>query len=243
MNPEGMTTAEWISVLEAMEEVAPYYDRVNQLITLGLADRWRSEVAQRAEKGDVVLELGSGPGSFARHLRDQTVYCIEPSDRLLKQSRDSLDDERVSLIRGVGEGVPLADESVDKVFCSFSFRDFKDRPHGTSEMFRVLREGGEAFIADVAKPPPGPMAKLLEMHVRFVVPTLARVAVNPASRARWKADPYRKFIDTYEAFGFTTVYEGLLRSQGFVDVSTEFLSMKGASLTRGMKPCRSMSSS
>ena len=241
MNPEGMTTAEWISVLEAMEEVAPYYDRVNQLITLGLADRWRAEVARRAKAGDVVLELGSGPGSFARHLKEQTVYCLEPSDRLIHQSQETLDGERVSLIRGVGERVPLSDESVDKVFCSFSFRDFRDRANGTSEMFRVLRDGGEVFIADVAKPPPGPMAKLLEMHVRFVVPTLARIAVNPDARARWRNDPYRKFVDTYEAFGFTTVYEGLLRTQGFVDVSTEFLAMRGATLTRGKKPCGSTS--
>jgi demethylmenaquinone methyltransferase/2-methoxy-6-polyprenyl-1,4-benzoquinol methylase len=243
MNPEGMTTTEWIEVLEAMEEVAPYYDRVNQLITLGLADRWRAEVARRAEKDDVVLELGSGPGSFARHLADQTVYCLEPSDRLLRQSRTSLDEDRVSLIRGVGEKVPLSDGSVDKVFCSFSFRDFKNRPFGTSEMFRVLKDGGQAFIVDVAKPPPGPMAKLMQMHIRFVVPALARVAVHPAARARWKSDPYRKFIDTYEAFGFTTVYEGLLRRQGFVDVSTEFLTMRGATLTRGKKPWKSTSSS
>lgn len=243
MNPEGMTTSEWVEVLEAMEDVAPYYDRVNQLITLGLADRWRAEVASRADSNDVVLELGSGPGSFARHLGDQTVYCLEPSDRLLKASRESLDEERVSLIRGVGESVPLTDDSVDKVFCSFSFRDFKDKSFGTSEMFRVLREGGQTFIADVAKPPPGPMAKLMQMHMRFVVPTLARVAVNPAARARWKNDPYRKFVDTYDAFGFTTVYEELLRSQGFIDVSTEFLTMRGATLTRGKKPWKSTSSS
>lgn len=243
MNPEGMTTSEWVEVLEAMEEVAPYYDRVNQLITLGLADRWRAEVASRAGRNDIVLELGSGPGSFARHLANQTIYCLEPSDRLLKSSRESLDEERVNLIRGVGERVPLTDDSVDKVFCSFSFRDFRDRSFGTSEMFRVLRDGGQAFIADVAKPPPGPMAKLLQMHMRFVVPTFARVAVPPAARARWKNDPYRKFVDTYDAFGFTTVYEELLRSQGFVDVSTEFLAMRGATLTRGKKPWKSTSSS
>jgi demethylmenaquinone methyltransferase/2-methoxy-6-polyprenyl-1,4-benzoquinol methylase len=243
MNPEGMTTTEWIEVLEAMEEVAPYYDRVNQLITLGLADRWRAEVASHAEKEDVVLELGSGPGSFAKHLVNQTVYCLEPSSRLIRQSRASLDEDRVSLIRGVGEKVPLSDDSVDKVFCSFSFRDFKDRSFGTSEMFRVLKGGGQALIADVAKPPPGPLAKLMQMHIRFVVPTLARVAVHPAARAHWRADPYRKFIDTYEAFGFTTVYEELLRSQGFVDVSTEFLTMRGATLTRGKKPWKSTSSS
>ena len=108
-------------------------------------------------------------------------------------------------------------------------------------MFRVLREGGEAFIADVAKPPPGPIAKALQLHVRHVVPVMARMAVNPWSGPRWKSDPYRKFIETYDAFGFTTVYEQLLRDKGFQDVTTEYLRMKGATVTRGKKPWKSTS--
>jgi len=242
MNQNSMTTSEWLEVLEAMEEVAPYYDRVNQLMTLGLADRWRAQVAGIAGTDDIVLEMGSGPGTFARHLRSRQVYCLEPSGSLAQSSRKVLDEDRITLIRGVGENVPLPDESVDKVFCSFSFRDFRNRGSGAGEMFRVLRDGGEVFIADVAKPPPGPMAKLLRMHIHYVVPTLARVAVSPSARTRWKNDPYRKFVETYDAFGFTTVYENLLRSKGFGDVSTEFLKMRGATLTRGKKPCKSTSS-
>ncbi|MDH3364890.1 MAG: class I SAM-dependent methyltransferase [Thermoplasmata archaeon] len=242
MNQDGMTTSEWLEVLDAMEEVAPYYDRVNQLMTLGLADRWRAEVASRAGVDDTVLEMGSGPGTFARHLNSRHVYCLEPSGRLVQSSKDVLDENRVSLIRGVGESVPLPDGSVDKVFCSFSFRDFKNRGSGAEEMFRVLREGGEVFIADVAKPPPGPMAKLLRMHIHYVVPMVARVAVHSSARMRSRNNPYRKFVETYDAFGFTTVYESLLRNKGFGDVSTEFLRMRGATLTRGKKPCKLTSS-
>ncbi len=242
MNEDSMTTSEWLEVLDAMEEVGPYYDKVNRLMTLGLADQWRAEVAGRAGPDDIVLEIGSGPGTFAKHLNSRQVYCLEPSQSLVRSSRDVLDESRVTLVRGMGESVPLPDESVDKVFCSFSFRDFMDRNTGAEEMFRVLKEGGEVFIADVAKPPPGPMAKLLRMHIHYVVPTLARVAVHPSTRARWKNDPYRKFVETYDAFGFTTVYESLLRSKGFCEVSTEFLRMRGATLTRGKKPCRSTSS-
>lgn len=241
MDHRGMTSSEWLGVIEAMEEVTPYYDRVNSLITFGLADKWRKEVASLAEEDDVVLEVGSGPGAFAKHLKAKTVFCLEPSGQMASYSRGLLDGERVSMIRGVGEKVPLSDESVDKVFCVFSFRDFFDRGAGTKEIFRVLRPGGQVHLVDVAKPPPGPLAKLLEMHVRHVVPALARVAVGPEARRRWNSDPYRTFVDTYQAFGFTTVYENLLKVSGFSDVSTDFLKLKGATMTRGKKPWKSTS--
>lgn len=239
MDSRGMTSEEWLGVIEAMDSVEPYYDRVNGLITLGLADKWRRDVAARAGPEDVVLELGSGPGSFARHLASKKIYCVEPSRHLADVSRKSLPHEQVTVIRGVGETIPLAEESVDKVFCSFSFRDFRDRPKGISEMFRVLRPGGEVFITDVAKPPSGPMAKLLDIHVRHMVPVLARIAVGPDVRALWDRNPYRTFAETYDAFGFTTVYEGLLKDRGFSEVGTEFLRMKGATMTRGRKPWKS----
>jgi demethylmenaquinone methyltransferase/2-methoxy-6-polyprenyl-1,4-benzoquinol methylase len=241
MDDAGMTTKEWLGVIEAMEDVGPYYERVNALMTFGLADKWRKEVAAAAGPDDVVLEIGSGPGNFAKHLASKRIFCLEPSDRLLSSSKDALDPERVTPIRGVGEHIPLADSSIDKVFCVFSFRDFFDRGTGVSEMLRVLKDGGEVRIVDVAKPPPGPYARLLDMHIKHVVPKLARVAVPPAVRATWERDPYRTFAKTYEAFGFTTVYEDLLRKTGFDEVGTEFLKMRGATVTRGTKPWRSTS--
>ena len=241
MNHAGMTTSEWLSVIDAMEEVAPYYNKVNQLITFGLAEKWRAEVASRAAPGDDVLEIGSGPGTFAKHLASKRIFCLEPSGKLVRLSRNLLDETRIDLIQGVGERVPLPSESVDKVFCSFSFRDFQNRREGAEEMFRVLREGGEVFIADVAKPPPGPMARMLQLHIRHVVPVMARMAVEPRARSRWRDDPYRKFAETYEAFGFTSLYEQLLRDEGFEDVDTEYLRLKGATVTRGKKPWKSTS--
>jgi demethylmenaquinone methyltransferase / 2-methoxy-6-polyprenyl-1,4-benzoquinol methylase len=242
MDYTGMSEKSWSEVVEALEEIAPDYDKVNSLITFGMAERWRRDVASMASPEDVVLEIGSGPGSFAKRLRSKQVYCLEPSRSLAEFSRRVVDDNRTTLVQGVGESIPLADGSVDKVFCVFSFRDFLDKPSGTSEIFRVLKEGGQAFIVDRAKPPPGPWAKLLEMHVRHVVPRLARVAVSPAAYQRLYRDPYRTFVDTYEAFGFTTVYENLLRSKGFEQVGTEFLRLRGATMTRGKKPWKSTSS-
>lgn len=241
MDEGGMDQREWHEVIDAMEDVGPYYERVNQLITFGLVDKWRKSVAQLAGPDDTVLELGSGPGNFTRHLVSKNIYCVEPSRELSTNSRSVLDTDRVTLVRGVGEQVPIATGSVDKVFCVFSFRDFYDRAASASEMLRVLKEGGEAVIADIAKPPSGPLAKLLELHVRHMVPPLARMAVPSVARQRWARDPYLTFIETYEGFGSTKVHEQLLQSSGFSDVKTEYLELKGATMTRGKKPWTSMS--
>lgn len=241
MDEGGMDHHEWHEVIDAMEEVGPYYERVNQLITFGLVDKWRRSVARFAEPDDVVLELGSGPGNFTRHLAAKRIYCVEPSRELAAMSRSVLDSDRVTLLRGVGENVPLANGSVDKVFCVFSFRDFYDRATSASEMLRVLKEGGEAIIVDIAKPPSGPLAKLLELHMRHMVPPLARMAVPSVARQRWARDPYLTFIETYEGFGSTKVHEQLLQSNGFSEVRTEYLELKGATMTRGKKPWKSTS--
>ena len=240
MDPQGMSDKEWHQVIDAMEEVGPYYERVNWLITFGMVDKWRKRVAAYAEPEDVVLEIGSGPGSFTRHLRSKTILALEPSSDLSDISKELLDPERVTFLKGVGEMIPLADSSVDKVFCVFSFRDFFDRKTGADEMIRVLRNGGEVFIVDIAKPPSGPLAKMLEFHVKHMVPPLTRVAVPSVVRERWTRDPYRTLVDTYVAYGSTRVHEDLLRRSGFDDVSTEYLGLNGATMTRGKKPWKSM---
>jgi len=198
-------------------------------------------VASVAGPEEVVLELGSGPGNFTRHLRAGTVIALEPSSELSAYATRLLNNDRVGFLRGVGERIPLADRTIDKVFCVFSFRDFYDRKASIDEMLRVLREGGQAVIVDMAKPPPGPMARMIDFHVKHVVPPLARIAAPSAARARWTRDPYAKLLETYEAFGSVDVYEKALRDGGFVDVATEYLELRGATMTRGTKPWKSTS--
>ena len=241
MDHRGMTSTEWRELEESLADVGADYEKVNSLMTFGLVDKWRKRVAALAKDDDVVLEIGSGPGNFTKHLRSKTVYCLEPSLDFANSARGNLDIDRVTMVQGVAERIPLADKSVDKVFCVFSFRDFFDKPAALGEINRVLREGGEAVIADVAKPESGPLAKMLEMHFKRLVPVLARVAVSPSSREVWMRDPYVKLMDTWMAYGSPSKNEELLRQRGFSDVRTEYLELKGATMTRGKKPWKSTS--
>ncbi len=241
MDHRGMDRTEWRELEGSLEDIAPYYEKVNSMMTFGLVDRWRRRVAALAKDDDVVLEIGSGPGSFTRHLASRTIYCLEPSMEFASASKGILDPERVTMLKGVAEKIPLSTGSVDKVFCMFSFRDFFDKPAALSEMNRVLKEGGDAIIADVAKPDNGPLAKLLELHFKMLVPILAHIAVSRSSTEVWRRDPYSRLIDTWVAYGSPAENEALFRQSGFDQVSTEYLELKGAAITRGKKPWKSTS--
>jgi demethylmenaquinone methyltransferase/2-methoxy-6-polyprenyl-1,4-benzoquinol methylase len=241
MDQNGMSETEWREVVGSLEDIGPYYEKVNMMMTFGLIDRWRRHVAALAKPGETVLEIGPGPGYFTRHLKADTIYCLEPSLDFASSTKGIMDMGRVNLVKGVAEKIPMARESVDRVFCVFSFRDFFDKPAALGEINRVLKEGGEVVVADVAKPDSGPLAKMMEVHFRRLIPVLARVAISPSSRDVWTRDPYSRLVQTWTAYGSSSDYEGLFRKSGFVDVSTEYLELKGAAMTRGKKPWTSTS--
>jgi len=242
MDQNGMSRTDWQEVVGSLEDIGPYYEKVNMLMTFGLVDKWRRHVAELSKPDEAVLEIGPGPGYFTRHLKANTVYCLEPSLGFAASTKGMLDGGKVNLVKGVAERIPMASESVDRVFCVFSFRDFFDKPAALGEINRVLKEGGEVVVADVAKPDSGPLAKMMDMHFRRMIPLLARVAVGPSSRTVWARDPYAKLAQTWTAYGGSSDYENLFRKSGFVDVSTEHLELKGAAMTRGKKPWKSTSS-
>ena len=241
MDPHGMTESEWREVVGSLEDIGPYYEKVNMLMTFGLVDRWRKHVAAQSKPEDTVLEIGPGPGYFTRHLRAKTIFCLEPSIDFASSVKGVFDTVKVNLVKGIAEKIPLSSESVDKVFCVFSFRDFFDKPAALGEINRVLKGDGEVIVADVAKPDSPPLARIMEMHFRRLVPVLARVAINPSAREVWARNPYNRLAQTWNAYGTPSEYESMFRKSGFVDTSTEYLELKGAAMTRGKKPRKSTS--
>ena len=101
----------------------------------------------------VVLELGAGTGFHIPrfHARARQVIAVESHD----QSRErvlarvaELRLDRVSVIDGSAERLPLRDASVDIVHARFAYFFAPDCEPGLAELARVIRAGGTAFIID-----------------------------------------------------------------------------------------------
>jgi SAM-dependent methyltransferase len=90
---------------------------------------------------NVVLELGAGTGKLTRLLvQDHAeVVAVEPDPGMWRGLVAACPE--ATLIAGMAEAVPLADRSVDAVFCAEAFHWFA-HDRALAEIGRVLRPNG-----------------------------------------------------------------------------------------------------
>ncbi|MFW6437672.1 MAG: class I SAM-dependent methyltransferase, partial [Armatimonadota bacterium] len=99
----------------------------------------------------VDLGCGGGPVAFALAERCRAqMILVDPNDEALATARESATEkgfgDRIETMQGRAEALPLADRSVDLVVSRGSIYFWDDQPKGLSEVYRVLREGGQAMI-------------------------------------------------------------------------------------------------
>lgn len=166
------------------DRLAPRYDRMNRLISLGLDTGWRRRTvdALAAVAGGLVLDLACGTGDLCRDLaaRGYTPVGIDFSAGMLAAARVD-----APLVRGDGAALPVATAGVDGVTCGFALRNFVDLDVVFAECARVLRPGGR-FAALDATVPTNPLLRAGNaVWFRGAVPLLGRLVAHDAEAYRY----------------------------------------------------------
>jgi SAM-dependent methyltransferase len=99
--------------------------------------------------GSTILDLGCGRGDHAVRLAQRyrcRVMALDVLPRHVAMAKEAADQEsvatRVEPMMGSFEDLPLADESVDFVWCRDSLNHSSDLTRSLREIARVLRPGG-----------------------------------------------------------------------------------------------------
>jgi SAM-dependent methyltransferase len=134
---------------------------------------WPDEVAAVADvpRGSAVLDLAAGTGKLTRVLvrRFSRVTAVEPDASMRAVCSQVTDCHLV--LEGSAEAIPLADGSVDAVFCGDAFHWF-DWPVAIAEIERVLRPRGALVLCfhagggDTEPPYPHEAREAVERHRR-----------------------------------------------------------------------------
>ena len=117
----------------------------------GLIEKAMWEIAPWQDKA--VLDLGAGTGYHVPAFHDgaQHVFAIEPhgpSRAAIFRRVARLGLERVSVLTGSAEEIPLRSGSVDIVHARFAYFFAPNCEPGLHELQRVIRPAGTAFIID-----------------------------------------------------------------------------------------------
>jgi demethylmenaquinone methyltransferase/2-methoxy-6-polyprenyl-1,4-benzoquinol methylase len=136
------------------DRIAPRYDRLNRLITVGLDQRWRRAALEAIEIGprDRVVDLACGTGDLAQlaAARGARVVAVDFAREMLRGARRRA--VNAELVQADGVSLPLPDAWATAITCGFAMRNFVALPEIFREMARVLKPGGRVALLEVDRP-------------------------------------------------------------------------------------------
>ncbi len=185
------------------DSVAPKYDLMNDLMSLGLHRAWKAYTVAVANlrEGQQVLDIAGGTGDLARAFarkvgRSGTVVHTDINLAMLTTGRDRLLDEGIALPTVVcdGERLPFRDGRFDLVSVAFGLRNMTHKEQALAEMARVLKPGGRLLVLEFSK-----VAKPLEAAYDWysfnVLPRLGQWVAGDADSYRYLAESIRMHPD------------------------------------------------
>jgi len=141
-------------VQRMFDRIAPRYDAMNRLITLGLDQRWRRAALETigVGPGDRLLDLACGTGDLAAAAseRGARVVGVDFAAQMLERAAGRGLSGR--LVRGDAERLPLAAGWATCATCGFALRNFVALPAVFQELARVVEPGGRIALLEVDRP-------------------------------------------------------------------------------------------
>jgi demethylmenaquinone methyltransferase / 2-methoxy-6-polyprenyl-1,4-benzoquinol methylase len=192
------------------DRIAPRYDRLNRIISLGQDRRWRRRTVESLQlaPGATALDLGCGTGDLCDDLGRAGFRAIgiDFSAGMLSAAHT-----RAPLVRADALRVPLPDGSADGVVTGFALRNFTDLAAFFHECARVLRRGGRLAALDASEPTNPVLRAGHDLWFRRLVPRIGAVLSHDA-------DAYRYLPRSTAYLPAVGELMALLSDAGFADV-------------------------
>ncbi len=105
------------------------------------------------QPGQLVLELGCGPGFWTLPLADLVgqggkVWALDASEEMLNALLDRHPPAQVQPVRTELPAIPLPDDAIDLAWAAFIFHQIGAPQRLANEVRRVISPGGRAVVLD-----------------------------------------------------------------------------------------------
>jgi demethylmenaquinone methyltransferase/2-methoxy-6-polyprenyl-1,4-benzoquinol methylase len=181
--------------------VAPRYDLINDLQSLGMHRGWKRRLVRLAagRPGEQALDLccGTGDVAFALAAAGLQTTGLDFSNAMLSVARArqlrTSGAGQPRFLQGDAQAIPFPDGSFDVVTVSYGLRNLTRWQGGLAEMLRVARPGGRLLVLDFGKPDNAVWRALYFAYLRCVVPVFGRLFCGDAQTHSYILESLRHY--------------------------------------------------
>jgi demethylmenaquinone methyltransferase/2-methoxy-6-polyprenyl-1,4-benzoquinol methylase len=224
-------------VRAVFDSVAPRYDLMNDLMSLGIHRAWKRVLVTALDPGPrrTLLDLAAGTGDVGLAWLEQgggPAVLSDVNAPMLEVAHDRALSRGLiggtSLLVADAERLPLPDRVVDRVSIAFGLRNCTDKAAVLAEARRVLRPGGRFFCLEFSRVQVAALQPLYDAWSFRVMPRLGRYVARDEASYRYLAESIRMFPDQ-------DALAGMLRDAGFARVAVRNLSGGIAAIHSGWR--------
>ena len=216
------------AVEHMFDRIAPVYDTMNRVMTVGLDRRWRRlAVRQVVWPGDRVLDACCGTGDLALEAerRGGRVVGLDFSKAMLE--RAALKSGTIEWVQGDALALPFGEAEFDAATVGFGVRNLEDLERGLRELHRVLRPGGRLAVLEITRPR-GLLRPFFRVWLDVLVPLAGKVL--PGGQA------YTYLPASIRRFPGPEDLSALFERAGFSDVQFRLLGGGSVALHTAQRP-------
>jgi len=225
-------------VTTMFDKIAPKYDLLNRVLSMGIDTIWRKKAINRLNPNDhkKILDVATGTADVAleihKQLSPQEIIGMDISSEMVNFGQKKIDkkglSDTIKLEVGDSEGMRYEEGYFDAVTVAFGVRNFGNLEKGLSEMHRVLRSGGKTVILEFSRPKIFPFKQLFNFYFKHILPKIGGSTSSDDKAYDYLYRSVQAFPD-YEAFA------EILERVGFRSVEWKSLSLGICTIYTGIK--------
>ena len=180
--------------------IAPHYDLLNRLMSLGMDQRWRRAALKSIDlpAGGWLLDIATGTGDVAlmadRMYPDSSVVGMDMTIKMLRIAK--IKDNGRSINWGSGDvlNLPFEDKSFEGAISAFMMRNVGNTQTALNEQARVVRPGGRVVCLEMTWPKRFPMRWLFHIYFFGWVPLMGRILSGKGEAYHYLPASVKNFI-------------------------------------------------
>ena len=202
------------------DSISSRYDRFNHTASMGIDRLWRRRAVRSLPDCQLVLDVAAGTADLCietiRQGKSQKVVGVDISEGMLDVGREKVLrkglSDKIELRVADCASLPFDDNTFDAVTCGYGVRNFAELDRSLTEIFRVLKPGGQLRILEFTYPTNKLVRFFYDFYFTRIVPRIGKKLTD-------NGEAYIYFMKSVKSFAKGRDFIAILEKNGFSDTS------------------------